>query len=53
MASWALRPADRRVQPAKLAAESRPLAWAIPIAIILVLLALSYVTLPNGPPPGY
>jgi hypothetical protein len=53
LASWALRPADRRVQRAKLPAESRPLDWAIPIAIILVLLALSYVTLPKGPPPGY
>jgi len=53
LASWALRPANRRVQLAKVPAESSPRGWAIPIVIILVLLALSYVMLPKGSPPGY
>lgn len=52
IASWALRPADRRLQNATLAPETRPLAWAIPIGILLLLLAISYLTLPKGPPPG-
>jgi hypothetical protein len=32
-ASWALRPADRRLPNAGLAPETRPLAWAVPIGI--------------------
>jgi len=44
--SWALRPADRRLSNAGLAAETRPLTWAVPIAVLLVLYVVSYLTLP-------
>jgi hypothetical protein len=44
--SWALRPADRRLPNAGLAPESRPLAWAVPIGILLLLFVVSYLTLP-------
>ena len=44
--SWALRPADRRPANAGLAPETRPLAWAVPIAILILLFVVSYLTLP-------
>lgn len=44
--SWALRPADRRVPTAGVAPEPRPLDWAIPIGILLLLYVVSYLTLP-------
>ena len=46
IASWALRPADRRLPNAALAPETRPLAWAVPIGILLLLFVVSYLTLP-------
>ena len=46
IASWALRPADRRLTNAGLAPEIRPLAWVVPIGILLVLFVVSYLTLP-------
>src|SRR5262245_21271903 len=51
--SWALRPADRRLPNARFAPETLPLAWAVPIGILLLLIVVSYVTLPKGPPPYY
>jgi hypothetical protein len=51
--SWALRPADRRLPNSTLGPETRPLAWAVPIGILFLLVAVSYLTLPKGPPPGY
>jgi DoxX-like family len=53
IASWALRPAVRRLSNAGLALETRPLAWIVPIGILVVLLVISYLTLPEGPPPYY
>jgi hypothetical protein len=44
--SWALRPADRRLSNAGLAPETRPLAWAVPIGILLLLYVVAYLTLP-------
>src|SRR5215813_2696844 len=44
--SWALRPADRRLPNALLAAETRPRAWAVAIGILLVLYVVSFLTLP-------
>ena len=44
--SWALRPADRRLPNAGLAPETRPLAWAVPIGILVLLFVVSYLTLP-------
>lgn len=53
IASWAVRPADRRLPSAKPTATVPPLAWAIPVGLLLLMLVVSYVTLPKGPPPGY
>ena len=44
--SWALRPADRRLLNARLARETRPLAWAVPVGILVLLFVVSYLTLP-------
>src|SRR5262245_27506295 len=44
--SWLLRPADRDLPNARLAPESRPLAWAVPVGILLLLFVVSYLTLP-------
>jgi DoxX-like family len=44
--SWALRPADRRLPNAGVAPETRPLAWAVPLGILLLLYVVSYLTLP-------
>jgi hypothetical protein len=52
MASWALRPADRRLPNVTVAPETRPLEWAVSIGLLLLLLAVSYIALPEGPPPG-
>jgi heme A synthase len=46
IASWALRPADRRLSNAGLALETRPLAWAVPTGVLLLLYVVSYLTLP-------
>jgi DoxX-like family len=46
IASWALRPADRRLPNSGLPPETRPLAWAVPIGILLFLYAVSFLTLP-------
>jgi hypothetical protein len=44
--SWALRPADRRLPDAQLAPETRTLAWAMPVGILVVLYVVSFLTLP-------
>lgn len=54
LASWAMRPAERR---SLLAAQTqdtqtRIFAWAVPIAIVAIFLILSFLTLPVGPPPA-
>jgi hypothetical protein len=49
LTSWALRPADRRV-PTGPSFERRPLAWAVPIALIVALLIVASLTLPKPPP---
>ena len=46
IASWVLRPADRRLPNVGLALEARPPAWAVPMAILLALFVVSYLTLP-------
>lgn len=68
IASWALRPADRRLpetqlrryrrtdvrqdgadtpEPRPRTWETRPRAWAVPIGLLVVLYAVSFVTLPT------
>lgn len=51
LASWALRPPERRLVPAYEQTETRTFDWVVPILIAVVLLMLSFVTLPQGPPP--
>lgn len=58
IASWALRPADRRLPETRLRrdrsaehvslrpAGRRPRAWAVPIGLLVVLYAVSFLTLP-------
>jgi hypothetical protein len=46
IASWALRPADRRLPDSGLPPETRPRVWAIPIGILLLLYAASFLMLP-------
>jgi hypothetical protein len=53
LGSWALRPAERRIPSTQVASETRPLAWAIPIGVVVLMLVFAYLTLPKGPPPGY
>jgi len=49
LASWALRPATRRLIPASPAADTRAVEWIVPILIAVVLLVFALVTLPKGP----
>jgi DoxX-like family len=49
VASWALRPLDRRVARSTPVGKTRALSWIVPIIILIVLLVLSLLTLPNGP----
>ncbi|WP_197048809.1 DoxX family protein [Streptosporangium roseum] len=60
IASWVLRPADRRLPETRLhrdrpanagqngagSPETRPRAWAVPIGLLVVLYAVSFLTLP-------
>src|SRR5262249_12820638 len=46
IASWALRPADRRLPNAAPAPDTRPLAWAVPIGVLLLPFVVSFLTLP-------
>jgi hypothetical protein len=47
IASWALRPADRRLPNPGLPPETRPLAWGVPVGILLLLYAVCFLTLPS------
>jgi hypothetical protein len=44
--SRALRPADRRLSNEGRAPETRPLAWAVPIGIFMLMYVVAYLTLP-------
>lgn len=48
MASWALRPADRRLTPARPTVALRPAAWLIPAGLLVAFLAFSLLTLPGA-----
>jgi hypothetical protein len=45
IASWALRPADRRLPNAGLAPEPTLRAWAVPIGLLILLYVVSFLTL--------
>jgi hypothetical protein len=51
LASWALRPPDRRLAPASPATELRPISWMIPLGLIALFAVLALLTLPDGSPP--
>ena len=51
--SWALRPGDLRSARGEQSVKPGMRAWAISVGLFVVLLVLSYFTLPKGPPPGY
>jgi DoxX-like family len=46
IASWALRPGDRRLPNTGLAPEPTLRAWAAPIGLLILLYVASFVTLP-------
>lgn len=58
LASWALRPPERRLEarrlePTEVVGETRgrALRWAMPIGVFVALAAIALATLPKGPPP--
>jgi hypothetical protein len=51
LASWALRPPDRRFVLEGSTSRVRVAAWIIPLTLVVVLLVISLLTLPQGPPP--
>ena len=46
IASWALRPAHRRLPNAGLAPKPTPGAWAVPIGVLILVYVGSFLTLP-------
>jgi DoxX-like protein len=52
LASWALRPPGRRLTPAPPAGNLRPVAWIVPLGVIVGFLVMALLTLPKGPPPA-
>jgi DoxX-like family len=51
LASWALRPPDRRLAAASADITTRPVAWVVPIALAALMLVVALLTLPKGPSP--
>lgn len=51
LASWALRPASRRLGEAAPEVELRPFTWAVPSLITAAMLVVAFITLPMGAPP--
>jgi hypothetical protein len=49
IASWALRPNEFRLPSPKGSVETRLLAWAPPLGLILLMLVVSFLTLPLIP----
>jgi len=52
LASWALRPPERRLAPALPDTGTRPIAWAVPILVTGAMVVLAFLTLPKAAPPG-
>lgn len=50
LASWALRPAVRRLPPLAPATGIRAATWCVPLLIVAAMLLLSFLTLPKGAP---
>jgi len=49
LASWALRPSDRRTTSVEWVADSRPAAWLVPVALLAVFAVVALFTLPAPP----
>jgi hypothetical protein len=47
LASWALRPGSRRLQPNVPAVAMRPLTWATPILICAAMIGVAWLTMPK------
>jgi hypothetical protein len=52
LASWALRPEDRRLSQQVITKNVRALEWIITIGMAIVLLIAALLTLPKGSSPG-
>lgn len=52
LASWVLRSPERRLVETNPSIDRRAVTWLVPIGIAVVMLILSFVTLPKGPPPS-
>jgi DoxX-like family len=50
LASWALRPPERRLRAANPAIETRLSAWIVPMVVVAVMLVAALLTLPKVPP---
>jgi DoxX-like family len=50
LGSWALRPPERRLASTRLGIETRPVAWIVPIVVVVVMLVVALFTLPKVPP---
>jgi hypothetical protein len=51
VASWGLRPPERRVQPMAPTSAPRRMEWMVPLGVLAVFLVIALLTLPKGPPP--
>src|SRR5262245_30749950 len=47
LASWALRPSDRRLAPASPPTPASAVAWIVPLVVVAVFLVLSLLTRPG------
>jgi hypothetical protein len=50
LASWALRPASRRLPGFYQAGEGRSLMWSLPVILTAAMLVVAFFTLPQGAP---
>jgi hypothetical protein len=50
LASWGLRPPDRRTQTAPRVGEIRAMAWLVPIILLVIFAVVALFTLPKAPP---
>jgi hypothetical protein len=51
LASWTLRPADRRIPRIPSPGNVRASTWIIPLSVIAAFVVIALLTLPKGPPP--
>lgn len=49
VASWTLRPADRRLERSTAVGETGALSWVVPIVILALMIVVAVFTLPKPP----